>query len=30
MWGIIDAAPLSAGEKQLISLVYPVSIAEIK
>jgi hypothetical protein len=30
MWSVIDSAPLTDGEKQLISLVYPVSIAEIK
>lgn len=30
MWSIIDSAPLTDVERQLISLVYPVGIAEIK
>lgn len=30
MWGIIDSSPLREREKRLISLVYPVSIKEIK
>jgi len=30
MWGIIDGTPLLDREKQMISLVYPVGVAEIK
>ena len=30
MWGVIDRAGLTDQEKQLISLVHPVSVAEIK
>lgn len=30
LWSIIDSTPLTEAQKTLISLVYPVSIAEIK
>lgn len=30
MWGIIDATSLSDRDKRMISLIYPVSVAEIK
>ncbi len=30
MWGILDASELSPAEKRLVSLLYPVSPAEIK
>jgi acid stress-induced BolA-like protein IbaG/YrbA len=30
VWDLIDASPLTAAEKSLISLVYPISPAEIK
>jgi len=30
MWGVIDSTPLNDREKGLISLVFPVSPAEIK
>jgi hypothetical protein len=30
LWDVIDATDLSAEEKSLISLVYPVSVAELK
>jgi len=30
LWGVIDATDLTDAEKALISLVYPVSPAEIK
>jgi hypothetical protein len=30
LWKIIDRTPLTDKDKQLISLVYPLSVAEIK
>jgi len=30
LWKVIDGTDLTDGEKQLISLVYPVSVAELK
>jgi hypothetical protein len=30
LWEVIDNADLTKAEKQLISLVYPVSVAELK
>ena len=30
MWGVVDGTDLTNAEKQLISLVYPVAVAEIK
>jgi hypothetical protein len=30
MWTIVDRTPLTEQEKQLISLLYPVALAEIR